>query len=72
MEINKLTELNRLFEKALSNQANMDETLNLNNLYREFINDGRDINTYKNKNTVNSDLNTQRLRFQKNIHLNVS
>lgn len=53
MENSKLTELNRLFEKAVSNQASMDETLSLNALYKDFIDEGRDMNRYDNNRKIN-------------------
>lgn len=42
MEQTKVSRLNSLFEKMVSNNANMIERRELNNLYREFIDAGRD------------------------------
>ena len=42
MERNKVSRLNRLFEKMMSDSANVVEKRELNNLYQEYINDGRD------------------------------
>ena len=42
MEQRKVTQLNKLFEKMVSNDANTSERSELNNLYQEFINDGRE------------------------------
>lgn len=70
MENSKLTELNRLFEKAVSNQANIDERLNLNALYRDFINEGRDMNNHIDNNNIKRSLmnsNVQDLNCQKSI-----
>ena len=44
MNQNKLKRLNELFEKRLENRANITEKRELNYLYQEFINDGRDEN----------------------------
>lgn len=42
MEQTRLNRLNSLFEKMVSNNANVVEKKELNNLYQEYINDGRD------------------------------
>ncbi|MDO6426154.1 hypothetical protein Q4489_03980 [Thalassotalea sp. 1_MG-2023] len=42
MERNNINRLNVLFEKAMSNQANLLERKELNRLYQAFIDDGRD------------------------------
>lgn len=42
MDQNKINRLNSLFEKMVANNANIIERRELNNLYQEFINDGRD------------------------------
>jgi hypothetical protein len=42
MEPNKLVRLNCLFEKAVANNAKLLEKRELDELYSEFINDGRD------------------------------
>lgn len=42
MEQNKINRLNSLFEKMVANNANIIERQELNNLYKEFIDDGRD------------------------------
>lgn len=42
MEQTKVNRLNSLFEKMVANNANIIEKRELNNLYQEFINDGRD------------------------------
>ena len=42
MEPNKLVRLNCLFEKAVANNAKLLEKRELDELYNEFINDGRD------------------------------
>ena len=44
MEQRKVVQLNILFEKMVSNNANAIERNELNSLYQEFINDGREIN----------------------------
>ncbi len=49
MEPSKLSRLNCLFEKAVANNAKLLEKRELNALYNEFINDGRD---HKASNTV--------------------
>jgi hypothetical protein len=42
MEQIKVNRLNSLFEKMVANNANIIERRELNNLYKEFIDDGRD------------------------------
>ncbi|ASP48097.1 hypothetical protein [Cognaticolwellia beringensis] len=42
MEANKLARLSCLFEKAVANNAKLLEKHELDELYNEFINDGRD------------------------------
>tara|TARA_R110000787_G_scaffold105083_2_gene212508 strand:+ start:769 stop:951 length:183 start_codon:yes stop_codon:yes gene_type:complete len=42
MEPNKLARLSCLFEKAVANDAKLLEKRELDKLYNEFINDGRD------------------------------
>lgn len=42
MEQTKVDRLNFLFEKMIANSANVIERRELNNLYQEYINDGRD------------------------------
>jgi hypothetical protein len=42
MEPSKLVRLNCLFEKAVANNAQLLEKRELDELYDEFINDGRD------------------------------
>lgn len=42
MERNKVSRLNRLFEKMMSDNANVLEKRELTNLYQEYINDGRE------------------------------
>jgi uncharacterized protein YnzC (UPF0291/DUF896 family) len=42
MEQNKVKRLNSLFEKMVANDVNMIEKKELNNLYQDYINDGRD------------------------------
>jgi uncharacterized protein YnzC (UPF0291/DUF896 family) len=42
MEQNKLTRLNALFEKVVSDKANGNEQRELKGLYQEYINDGRE------------------------------
>ncbi|WP_286234608.1 hypothetical protein [Thalassotalea sediminis] len=42
MEQYKLNRLNILFEKVVSDEANLVEQHELSRLYREFIDDGRD------------------------------
>ena len=42
MENRKVSRLNVLFEKMVSNSANMVEKRELKQLYQEYINDGRD------------------------------
>lgn len=42
MEQSKVSRLNLLFEKVVANNANVIERRELNNLYQEYINDGRD------------------------------
>ncbi|MBA6392091.1 hypothetical protein H4J38_15045 [Colwellia sp. BRX10-3] len=44
MESKKLARLNCLFEKAVENNAKLLEKRELDELYNEFINDGRDHN----------------------------
>lgn len=44
MEQCKLIRLSTLFEKMVSNNADIKEKKELNNLYQEYINDGRDKN----------------------------
>lgn len=48
MERDKVSRLNRLFEKMMSDSANVIEKRELNNLYQEYINDGRE-NTSKSR-----------------------
>jgi len=43
MEQVKVNRLNSLFEKMVANDVNVIEKKELNNLYQEYINDGRDI-----------------------------
>ncbi len=47
MEQRKVSRLNALFEKMLSDSANHIEKKELNNLYKEYINDGRDNRFFK-------------------------
>jgi len=42
MEQSKVVKLNSLFEKMVSNSANVIEKRELTHLYQEYINDGRD------------------------------
>jgi len=42
MENSQVVKLNSLFEKMVSNSANAHEKRELNHLYQEYINDGRD------------------------------
>ena len=42
MEQRKVNRLNELFEKMVSDNANLIERKELNNLYQEYINDGRE------------------------------
>ena len=42
MEQKKLTRLSELFEKAVADNANVIESRELNALYQEYINDGRE------------------------------
>lgn len=42
MEQIKVNRLNSLFEKMVANNANIIEKRELNNLYQEFIDDGRE------------------------------
>ena len=42
MDMDSVTRLNRLFEKVVSDCASMAEHMELNILYQEYINDGRD------------------------------
>ncbi len=42
MESRKVSRLNTLFEKMVSNNANIIERRELNSLYQEYINDGRE------------------------------
>lgn len=42
MDQSKVVKLNSLFEKMVANNANLKERNELNHLYQEFINDGRD------------------------------
>tara|TARA_R110000737_G_scaffold113384_1_gene146524 strand:- start:1264 stop:1446 length:183 start_codon:yes stop_codon:yes gene_type:complete len=42
METNKLARLSSLFEKAVANNAKLLEKRELDELYNEFINEGRD------------------------------
>lgn len=51
MEQRKVAQLNVLFEKMVSNAANTIERHELNNLYLEFINDGREDNLHKSVNS---------------------
>jgi hypothetical protein len=43
MDQNKLTRLNILFEKVVSDKANSNERRELKSLYHEYIDDGREI-----------------------------
>lgn len=43
MDQSKVNRLNTLFEKMLANNANVVEKRELNNLYREFIDYGREM-----------------------------
>ena len=43
MDKNKLTRLNHLFEKVVSEKANIKERRELKALYQEYIDDGREI-----------------------------
>lgn len=60
MEQIKVNRLNSLFEKMVSNNANIVEKKELNNLYQEYINDGREYSggnktyRYEKKATFNS------------------
>jgi uncharacterized protein YnzC (UPF0291/DUF896 family) len=42
MDQNKLTRLNVLFEKVVSDKANVNEQRELKALYQEYINEGRE------------------------------
>lgn len=53
MEKIKVTQLNILFEKMVSNDANSTEQSELNNLYQEFIDDGREGNLNRASNRNN-------------------
>ena len=72
MDTNKLSELNRLFEKAVSNQANMDERQSLNSLYQDFIDDGRDTHNYNNRRTTAMKSQVQLLREKQKANRHVS
>ena len=43
MDQNKLTRLNILFEKVVSDRANCNERRELKSLYHEYIDDGREV-----------------------------
>ena len=43
MDQNKLTRLSILFEKVVSDKANLNERRELNSLYHEYIDDGREL-----------------------------
>lgn len=43
MDQNKLTRLNILFEKVVSDKANFNERRELKSLYHEYIDDGREV-----------------------------
>ena len=43
MDKNRLTRLNHLFEKVVSEKANIKERRELKALYQEYIDDGREI-----------------------------
>ncbi len=42
MDKRKVNRLNTLFEKMVSDKANLNERRELDQLYQEYINDGRD------------------------------
>lgn len=46
----EMSRLNSLFEKMVSDRANMKEQRELSQLYQEFINDGREINQSRKNN----------------------
>jgi len=50
MEQSKVVKLNSLFEKMVSNSANVIEKRELTHLYQEYINDGRDNPVHQRKN----------------------
>lgn len=57
MEPSKLLRLSCLFEKAVANNVKLLEKRELNELYNEFINDGRD---FKASNTVQFPIGSRR------------